>query len=914
MVSAAMPQRQRYTYTQQNHSARESTMQQKRRRSTTDQSRNALFLRAVFFLLSIATLAKCAPADDERHTGELRTFNDDPRLERGVSWQLAEYRKQTLSALEYDFSLVIPRQRAVPITGESTLRFRLSLKSDEAFPLVIDFVDAASRLDSVTVNGKPGEWSVVEDHVLIPAGLMKDGDNSVTLVFEAGDAALNRSTDFLYTLFVPDRAHFSLPLIDQPNLKGSVAWTITAPHDWQVVANGSERSVVTAPGDDSNQSQNPTVRTFARSEPLPTYLFAFAAGKFERETRTIANREMTMYHRETDREKVDANADEIFALHAQALAWLEDYTAIEYPFEKFDFVLIPAFQYGGMEHPGSILYREASLMLDATATQTQILARASVIAHETAHMWFGDLVTMNWFDDVWTKEVFANFMAAKIVNPAFPEVDHELRFHTAHHPSAYAVDRTLGANAIGQPLENLRYAGTLYGAIIYQKAPIVMRHLENLIGQDSLREGLREYLQAYAYGNATWPQLIALLDAKTALDLDAWNNAWVYEAGRPRIVVAREQSDAQFVLRQEDPAGLGRVWPQKLRLQVITGAGTTAREIELGADAIAIPLSREDANTASLLPNASGIEYGDFVLDAISQSELLRSVGSIEPSVARGAAWTTLWEEVQEGRLSAEEFFNAALRELPSEQNELIVNRVLSTLGETYWLRLDPQARLAASRVLENMLWREVESTQRSTSARAAFYRSYRALATTDLGVARLIRLWEGEEAVTGLPLSEADRVALVSGLALRGVEGSERRLDEQEGDIKNADRLARFRFVRPSLSQSQEAQDALFMSLSDADNRAIEPWVLDAMSNLHSPLRGGSPQLILPALELLEEIQETGDIFFPGRWLDATLGGYQSEEAASIVRRFLIDNPELSIRLKNKLLQSADLLLRLNP
>ncbi len=222
--------------------------------------------------------------------------------------------------------------------------------------------------------------------------------------------------------------------------------------------------------------------------------------------------------------------------------------------------------------------------------------------------------------------------------------------------------------------------------------------------------------------------------------------------------------------------------------------------------------------------------------------------------------------------MSAEEFFNAALRELPSEQNELIVNRVLSTLGETYWLRLDPQARLAASQALENMLWREVESTQRSTSARAAFYRSYRALATTDLGVARLIRLWEGEEAVTGLPLSEADRVALVSGLALRGVEGSERRLDEQEGDIKNADRLARFRFVRPSLSQSQEAQDALFMSLSDADNRAIEPWVLDAMSNLHSPLRCGSPQLILPALELLEEIQETGDIFFPGRWLDATL------------------------------------------
>ncbi len=889
-------------------------MQQKRKHSTTGQSRSVVFLRALVFLLGIATLTNCEPAGDEHPTRELGDFNDDPRLERGVSWQLAEHRKQTLSALEYDFSLVIPNTRTLPITGEATLRFRFALNNDENFPLVIDFVDAASRLDSMTVNGKPGEWSIVEDHVLIPAALLEDGDNSVTLLIEAGDAALNRSTDFLYTLFVPDRAHFSLPLIDQPNLKGSVAWTITTPHDWQVVANGSELNVDTLLGNDPNQSENQSVRTFARTEPLPTYLFAFAAGKFQRETRTIDDREMTMYHRETDRGKVDANADDIFALHAQALAWLEDYTNIEYPFEKFDFVLIPAFQYGGMEHPGSILYREASLMLDVTATQTQILARASVIAHETAHMWFGDLVTMNWFDDVWTKEVFANFMAAKIVNPAFPEVDHELRFHTAHHPSAYAVDRTLGANAIGQPLENLRYAGSLYGAIIYQKAPIVMRHLENLIGQDSLREGLREYLRDYAYGNATWPQLIALLDGKTALDLEAWSEAWVYEAGRPRIIISREEADAQFVLRQEDSAGLGRTWPQKLRLQVITGAGATIREVELGADAIAIPLPREDVDTASLLPNASGVEYGDFVLDAISQRELLQNISSIEPAVTRGATWTTLWEEVQESRLPAEDFFNAVLRELPSEQNELIVNRVLSTLGETYWLRLDPQTRLAVSQELENMLWREVESSQRSISARAAFYRSYRALVTTDFGVARLVRLWEGEEVVAGLPLSEADRISLVSGLALRGVEGNERRLDEQEGDIKNADRLARFRFIRPSLSQSKEERDSLFMSFTDVDNRAIEPWVLEAMDNLHSPLRGGSPQLIRPALDLLEEIQETGDIFFPGRWLDVTIGGYQSEEAARVVRNFLIDNPELSIRLRNKLLQSADLLLRLNP
>ena len=141
-----------------------------------------------------------------------------------------------------------------------------------------------------------------------------------------------------------------------------------------------------------------------------------------------------MFHRETDAAKVARNRDAIFDLHARALAWLEDYTGIPYPFGKFDFVLIPSFQFGGMEHPGAIYYNASGLLLDETATQNQLLGRASVISHETAHMWFGDLVTMKWFNDVWMKEVFANFMAAKIVNPSFPTVNHDLRFLLSELP------------------------------------------------------------------------------------------------------------------------------------------------------------------------------------------------------------------------------------------------------------------------------------------------------------------------------------------------------------------------------------------------------------------------------------------------------------------------------------------------
>ena len=229
------------------------------------------------------------------------------------------------------------------------------------------------------------------------------------------------------------------------------------------------------------------------------------------------------------------NRDAIFDLHAKALSWLEDYTGIPYPFQKFDFVLVPSFQYGGMEHPGQIFYNAGGILLDESATQDADLGRASVIAHETTHMWFGDLVTMNWFDDVWMKEVFANFMAAKIVHPSFPEVDHDLRFLMANHPAAYAVDRTAGRQphppAPGEPARGrhaLRGHHLPEGA--HRDAPA-----RGPGGGGRVPGGPREYLAAHEYGNATWPDLIAVLDRQTAEDLAAWSHVWVEEPGRPTI-------------------------------------------------------------------------------------------------------------------------------------------------------------------------------------------------------------------------------------------------------------------------------------------------------------------------------------------------------------------------------------------
>src|SRR6185295_19260441 len=193
-----------------------------------------------------------------------------------------------------------------------------------------------------------------------------------------------------------------------------------------------------------------------------------------------------------------------------------------------------------------------------------------------------DLVTMQWFSDVWMKEVFANHMAAKIVNPAFPALNHDLRYLVDYYPSAYGVDRTAGTNEIRQPLKNLNEAGTLYGAIIYQKAPIVMRQLETLVGADGFRDGLREYLKNYSFANATWTDLIALLDSRTPEDLAAWSRACVEERGRPAITTELTLAGgkiARLVFTQHDPyPARGLLWNQ--RIQVAVG-GRAVKDVKL---------------------------------------------------------------------------------------------------------------------------------------------------------------------------------------------------------------------------------------------------------------------------------------------------------------------------------------------
>ena len=826
----------------------------------------------------------------------------------GVALELAERRTATIFNVHYDVRLAIPEEREQPIAGSLTASFTLI----EGGPLIFDFAQPAESVHAVRVAGEPVDFEVRNEHVIVPPEAVSPGHNVVDVEFTAGDGSLNRQDDFLYTLFVPDRARVAFPLFDQPNLKSRFRLRLDVPAAWRAVANGSLAS--------REERGERALLTFTETHAISSYLFAFAAGDFQVEEAERDGRRMAMYHRETDGERVERNAEAIFDLHASALAWLEEYTGIPFPFEKFDFVLVPAFQYGGMEHPGAIFYRADSLLLDESATQNAHLGRASLIAHETAHQWFGDLVTMTWFDDVWMKETFANFMAAKIVNPAFPEVDHDLRFLLAHHPAAYGVDRTAGANPIRQPLDNLNEAGTLYGAIIYQKAPIVFAHLERLTGEETLRDGLREYLAAHAYANASWTDLIAILDGRTDEDLAAWSRTWVEESGRPRVeVVVETDGDAiaRLAVRQSDPAEAGRIWNQRLDLRLGYGGGasnaleTNALEVHLGdAEAVVAEAAGLPAPDY-VLANGSGLGYGLMALDEGTRDFLLAELPGIEDPLTRAIAWLSLWDSLLEGEVDPEALIDLTQRALPAETDEQNVSRILGYLTSAYWRYLTPERRAGLAPEIEALLWRGTEAA-RSRSLAAAWFGAYRGIALSGEAVTRLERIWREEEEVPGVPLAERDFTALAQGLAVRGAPGSAEILAEQRDRIENPDRRAAFEFVMPALSAEQETRDAFFDSLRDPANRTREPWVLTALRLLHHPLRARESEVyIRPGLDLLKEIQRTGDIFFPLSWLQTTLDGHQTARAAAIVERYLADRPDLAPRLRAKALQAADGLLR---
>lgn len=862
----------------------------------------SIYLRLLsVFVLIVTILSSCSRVDIEEYTAE------------GVSKLLATYRYETLGDVRYGLTFRIDTGKNTPVEGIAVIEF---LRTAGREPLVLDFKVPGDYLKTVAVNGKPTEAGLVNGHIVIDRELLSRRYNRIEVSFRAGDLSLNRNGEYLYTLFVPDRASTAFPCFDQPDIKGRFTLTLDIPSSYRAMSNNPVVSADTTEG-------RVTLR-FSETKPISTYLFAFAAGKFELVEKEIDGVKMEMLHRETRPDYVENNAEEIFRLHCSALKWLEDYTQIPYPFDKFGFVLLPPFQYSGMEHPGSIFYRASSLMLEASPTLNEQLSRASLIAHETSHIWFGDLVTMKWFDDVWLKEVFAGYMSDKIAGPDFPDINHDLRFLLTRYPDAYEVDRTRGTNPIIQELGNMKDAGSLYGGIIYNKAPIVMRQLEQLAGEENLKRGLQVYLNKYTWGNARWDDLVAILEETSQKPLGEWSRMWVREAGMPIIKpVIAEDDGYRISLSEDDPAGILRHWPQTLKTMVITATDTVTAELA--------PAERDSYITTAdkplcVIPDISGRAYGTFLFDSISAAYLVNNLPTFEEPLLKGILWINMYENVISKTVSPADFCETAMRDLQVITDLQLRNYLAERFTSVWWNHMTAGERSARAAEAEAMLKGRMLSAE-TLSEKRSWFGTLENVTVSRRGMDYLAALWKRGElpgaALRGtvqpggrlsgpVRLSEDELCTLALTLALKGLPGAQGIIAEQRERIAGKERLERFDFVIPAVSADATVRDTFFENLSDPANREREPWVLEALEYLHHPsVAERSEKYILPSLEMLEEIKATGDIFFPGSWISTTLEGHRTPEARETVEKFLDEHPDYPADLRLKILQAADHLFR---
>ena len=797
------------------------------------------------------------------------------RYEAGVSRDLATWRKATIEGLKYNIDINL-----VENIGKVDIAFELK-QSEE---IVVDFRATENILD-VKLNGGTVKHKIFNEHVVIADSEVRTGDNIINIAFKVDNQSLNRNNEFLYTLLVPDRARTLFPCFDQPDMKASYTLALTIPEEWEAVSNTTI----------SSEKVDPTTATkrvsFAPTEPLSTYLFSFVAGKLYKSTYDDGTHTFTAYYRETEPKRL-AQLEVIFSEVKNSLEWLEEYTGIPYPFAKYDIIILPGFQYGGMEHTGATLYNDRQMFLSDNPTLDERLRRTQLIAHETAHMWFGDYVTMCWFDDVWTKEVFANYFAARMAEPLYADINHRLNRLKTYTTSALREDRTLGSNSIRQELDNMHNAGLIYGQIIYNKAPIVMDKLVELMGEEQFQCGIIEYLRTYAYGNATWPELIAILDRYTDEDLATFSDVWVHQKGMPHIAV--EVSDKEIIFSQSDPYDRGTLWTQSFNSLIIYADGRkevidlTMRDSE---HRVAI-----NGDIVAILPNSCGRGYGLFIPDSQSREWIMANIATLDDALLRESLIITLHECYQHDIITAKEWLNFILNHIAIEPNYLIASTLNDYLAGAMIEVGDTEA--------ENRLWDIICDNNTPSLCRRLTMTLAHAM-TSNHSIERLYTLWESQ---SNPQLDEQDYTTLAYELALRLPEQRDYILDKQRGRITNPDRIAQFDYISRATTADIAERSALFAwLLSDAKNRRPEPWAATMLSYLcHHTRQAESIDYIYKGLDALKEIQRTGDIFFPSNWLKALLGGQQNDKAAQEVERFLTDNSNYPALLKNKILQNT--------
>ena len=791
-------------------------------------------------------------------------------LQKGVSKELAEQRKANISNVFYDLTFNVPGDVKTPITGKAVISFDLKAKAD----VVLDFQGGFSG--SCQINKKKRSASKQKEHIVLPAKFLKQGANTVEIDFASLDKGLKRQQDYVYTMLTPDLGSTLFPCFNQIDLKGKYNTTINAPAGWKAIYT------------DGNN-------------PLPTYLYSFVAGNFQEKTSSYNNHPIRILYRENDPDKVK-QLDKVIDEFSQSLKWMEGYTGIRPPFKEYDIAILPDFPYGGIENPGAFQLSERRIFLGKDATQDDELKRMELIAHETAHLWFGGIVHVNWQESLWTKEVFANFMSSKITRRQFERTEHEINFINTYQTRAIAIDRTEGTHPIEQKSE-LSHASMLYDNIIYNKATVMMRMLEQTMGATNMQNGMRRFIQEYYFKDANWDDLLTILDKENpAAGVRQFSEVWVKQKGMP--IINTIYKDGQIIVSQTDPFGRGLCWRQKFVIQTVNDL-KPSRTLVVDMQQPTMTFKVAD-KPSFIIPNYTGSGYGRFTMDDEYIELLPKRLITTRNDLARYSMLLTIHDNYLMGKV-APSHFGELYRFMMKEKNTTVMKTAIDQMFKIAFDMPTDQQRKTLELCMMDLL-----GENRSSECRQIMYRKMARHATSPEVLSQMERVWQAQ---TDPMFTDRDYMEMAYRLAITNPSRWQEILSSERSRLKSDELKKEFDFVSRACNPDANKRNDLFKELLKKENRQHERWALHAIrllnADVYEPQNNG---LISQSLANLKYLEQTSDILFVNEWMKNVLANHRSAEAKQIVEKFLQSNKDIPESQRDAVLEASWILTTQKP
>ncbi|GAA4670093.1 aminopeptidase N [Frondihabitans cladoniiphilus] len=739
----------------------------------------------------------------------------------------AQERKSILDVQSYEVALDLTRGAEV-FGSTTTVRFTATEGAST-------FIDAFTRtVHSVTLNGAELDPSTVSDGIRIQLDSLA-ASNVLTVVADAEytntGEGLHRFVDpvddevYLYSQFeVPDSRRV-FAVFEQPDLKATFQFTITAPSRWQMVSN----SITPEPAVDGDVA----TWVFAPTPVLSSYITAIVAGPYDvvRSSLTSSDgREIPLgiFTRASLSEYMDA--DYIFDKTRQGFAYYEEKFQYPYPFDKYDQLFVPEFNAGAMENAGAVTFTE-TYVFRSKVTDAIKERRVVTILHELAHMWFGDLVTMKWWNDLWLNESFAEWASTISTAEATEWTEAWTTFQAMEKSWAYRQDQLPSTHPVVATINDLEDVQVNFDGITYAKGGSVLKQLVAWVGIDAFYAGVAAYFKKHHHSNTELSDLLAELEVTSGRELTSWSKLWLETAGvntlRPEIELDDDNVIKSFAIVQTAPADYPTIRPHRLAIGVydLTGPGEIANdslvrthrvEIDVDGERTEVPELVGLARGALILVNDDDLAYAKIRLDEKSLATAIEHLSKITDPLARALVWGSVWDSTRDAETPASDYVRLVLSNIATETESTTIRTTLTQLTQVARTYVDPARRASTLAEVGDGLWSLAQAAEAGSDAQFQFVKFFANAASTEAHGEALQGLFDGTVTLDGLTIDTDLRWEILEGLVLVGKADADE-IDAAlaaDNTANGAQAAARARATIPTT----EGKLAAFASIVDTD------------------------------------------------------------------------------------------------